>query len=75
MRYDESTRRFELRFDGNPALTAPTELYVPEPGDFSAEFTVTCDGADIPATREPATGLVPVACGGAGLHTITLTAR
>ena len=75
MRYDESTRRFELRFDGNPTLTAPTELYIPEPADFAADFTITCDGADIPASREPATGLVPVTCGGAGLHTLVIEAR
>jgi len=75
MRYDTSARRFELRFDGDAAITAPHELYVPEAADFAAAFAVSCDGAPVDAPRESATGLVSVICAGAGTHTIVLEAR
>jgi endoglycosylceramidase len=75
MRYDPVARRFELRFDGDAAITAPTELYVPEPADFAASFAITCDGAAVDAPRDAATGLVAVSCAGAGLHTLVLEAR
>lgn len=75
MRYDPVARRFELRFDGDPALTAPTELYVPEPADFASSFALSCDGVAVDAPREASTGLVAVSCPGAGSHTLVLEAR
>jgi endoglycosylceramidase len=73
--YDRAAKRFELVFDADAAVTAPTRLHVPEAGDFAPAFDVTCDGAAVAAARDAATGVVEVACGGAGRHTIALAAR
>lgn len=73
--YDRTAQRFTLAFTGDPAVTAPARIYVPAPGDFAASFTVTCDGAAVSPTRDPATGLIEVACGGAGAHTIVVSGQ
>lgn len=67
MHYDASSRRFELRFEGRTDA-APHVLYLPEPPNFPARFTVRCDGRALePAPpRDPATGQLEVVCGGAG---------
>jgi endoglycosylceramidase len=70
--YDRTAQTFNLTFTGDPAITAPCLIYVPAATDFAPSFTVTCDGAAVPALRDPATGLVPVACGGAGTHTVAI---
>jgi endoglycosylceramidase len=75
MGYDRAAKRFELDFTGDPAITAPSRIYVPAPEDFAASFSVTCDGKKVSAMRDPATGVVEVACGGAGAHTIVIAAE
>jgi endoglycosylceramidase len=72
--FDRAARRFELVLVGDEAVSASTELYVPAATDFAATFQVTCDGTPVDAVRDDATGVVPVRCGGAGQHTIVLTA-
>jgi endoglycosylceramidase len=74
-RYDRATRRFELRYQGSDAVSAPTRIFVPAPEDFAASFEVTCDGAVVRAGRSPTTGVVQVPCTGPGLHVVTVTAR
>jgi endoglycosylceramidase len=71
--YDRETKRFELEFTGDPAITAPSRLYVPAAGDFAASFDLTCDGQAAGSARDEKSGIVEVACGGAGTHTIVLT--
>ncbi len=71
--YDRTSKVFHLGFTGDPALTAPCLIFVPEAEDFAPSFTVTCDGAAVDAARDPATGLISVACGGPGTHTVVLT--
>ncbi len=39
-----------------PSVTAPSRVYVPAAADFAPSFTVTCDGAEVAAARDPATG-------------------
>ncbi len=73
--YDRTAKRFELKFTGDPAITAPSQLFVPAAADFAAAFDVTCDGAAITASRDAASGIVEVPCGGSGAHTIVLTGR
>jgi predicted lipoprotein len=36
-------------------------------------FEITCDGAVVSAERDPATGLLEVACNGDGEHTIEVS--
>ncbi|MEO7328880.1 MAG: cellulase family glycosylhydrolase [Minicystis sp.] len=71
--YDRSTKRFELKFTGDPAITAPSRIFVPDPADFADSFELQCDGKSIEAARDKATGIVEVACGGAGSHTLVVT--
>ncbi len=73
--YDREARRFELRFTGDPAITAPSRIFVPAAVDIGASFDVSCDGAARASARDEETGIVEVACGGAGNHTIVLTGR
>jgi endoglycosylceramidase len=72
MGYDRTAKRFELDFTGDPKVTAPNRIYVPAPDDFAPSFTVTCDGAAVQASRDAGTGIVEVACGGAGAHTLVV---
>jgi endoglycosylceramidase len=44
------------------ATRAPNVIYVPE--RMASAFHARCDGADVAATRDPASGLIEVACGG-----------
>ncbi|MEI8255580.1 MAG: cellulase family glycosylhydrolase [Deltaproteobacteria bacterium] len=73
--YESATRRFELRYAGDARVTAPTRVYVPAAEDFAATFDVTCDGAPSSAARDATTGLVDVACVGAGDHVVVIVAR
>lgn len=66
--FDAGSGVLEVRFRGEDAITAPSEIYLPERAP--ASFVVTCDGAVVSAERDPATGLLEVACNGAGEHTI-----
>lgn len=71
--HDRAKQRFELKFTGDPATTAPSRIFVPAAADFAPSFDVTCDGAAITAARDAATGIVEVPCGGSGAHTIVIT--
>lgn len=53
-----------LRVEIEPgsATTAPHIVYVPE--RFAATAHITCDGAQVAVSRDPATGLVDVPCAG-----------
>ena len=73
--YDRAARRFEVAFRGDGAITAPNRLFVPGSDDFAAAFEVRCDGAAVAAARDPASGIVEVACGGPGDHVLELSAR
>jgi endoglycosylceramidase len=71
--HDREKKHFELKFTGDPAITAPSRIFVPAAADFAASFEVTCDGKAITTPRDAATGIVEVPCGGAGAHTIVIT--
>jgi endoglycosylceramidase len=71
--YDAANKRFELKFTGDPAITAPSEIFVPAAADFAPSFDVTCDGAAITAARDAASGIIDVPCGGSGAHTVVVT--
>jgi endoglycosylceramidase len=73
--YDPAALVFELVFDADANVTAPTRLHVPQAEDFAATFEVTCDGAKVGASRDPETGAVDVPCSGAGRHTITVVGQ
>ncbi|MEO5730719.1 MAG: cellulase family glycosylhydrolase, partial [Byssovorax sp.] len=49
--YDRAKKRFELKLTGDPAITAPSRIFVPAAADFAPSFDVTCDGAAITAAR------------------------
>ncbi len=66
--FDDDAGLFELRYTGDAAVTAPTELFVPE-----GEWALTCDGETVASERDPATGLVAVDCAGPGEHTVQAT--
>jgi endoglycosylceramidase len=70
--HDRQAKRFELKFTGDPAITAPNLIFVPAPEDFAPSFTVTCDGATVNVTRDAATGVIEVPCGGPGAHTLVV---
>jgi hypothetical protein len=69
--FDATTGVLEVRFRGEDAVTAPSEIYLPERSPRS--FEITCDGAVVSAERDPATGLLEVACNGDGEHTIEVS--
>ena len=49
-------------------MAAPNEIYLPE---RTTSFTASCDGTPVAGlTRDPATGLVEIDCGGEGEHTL-----
>lgn len=74
--YDATARRFSLRFVARSDRRGPHRLYVPAAEDYAADFVVRCDGAAVAASRDPRTGLVDVACGGAsGAHELRVEAR
>jgi endoglycosylceramidase len=73
--YDRGARRFELRYAGDAAVTAPTRIYVPAPEDFADVYDVTCDGLVVNALRDAASGTIDVPCSGAGDHVVVVTAR
>jgi hypothetical protein len=52
-----------VELEGGTATAAPHLIYVPE--RFAGATRATCDGAPVAATRDPATGLIEVACAGA----------
>ena len=69
-RYDRVTRTLDIAFEGESAVDAPSEVYVPSSEDYTSEFVVRCDGRDVAVTRDPATGLVAVPCNGRGPHRV-----
>lgn len=73
-RYDRDALRLELVYDGDGEITAPTQVYVPGPEDFAADYEVHCDGSPVDASRDPATGLVEVPCAGEGPHAVVVQA-
>ncbi|MEZ4294369.1 MAG: hypothetical protein R3B70_05300 [Polyangiaceae bacterium] len=57
-------------------MLAPHVLFVPSADDFAPAFEITCDGAAVAAERDPATGLVEVACGADDAeHTLAVSAK
>lgn len=74
-RYDPSSRVLDVAFRGDRDVDAPSILYVPAADDYVADFVVTCDGAEVVVTRDPATGLVEVPCQGSGDRRIQLAPR
>lgn len=73
--YDSEARRFEVKFTGDPEVTAPSLIFVPDASDFAPSFDVTCDGAAVTASRDPLSGVIEVDCGGPGAHSIVVTGR
>jgi len=70
--YDRSARRFELTFDGEPAVDAQAVLRVP-PALGATNLSAACDGESVVVTREEAHAAVRLRCGGAGRHTLVLS--
>ncbi len=70
--YDPATQVFVLSYVGDGAVTAPTEVYIPESTDYPMNFRVLCDGSMVAVTRDPATGVVSVPCSGPGRHTVVV---
>lgn len=69
-KFDPTTRRFELRYVGDAAVTAPTVLHVPAPEDSpSGGWKVRCDGASVAASPD-ARGDLAVPCAGPGAHRV-----
>jgi hypothetical protein len=67
--FDVATGVLEVRFRGEDAVTAPSQLYLPERAP--ATFRVRCDDAELTGlSRDPASGLVEVPCNGDGEHVI-----
>ena len=58
---DSTGGQLVVAVTGDP-LDAPHVIYVPEAS--AATFAATCDGAPVPAVRDPATGLVDLPCPG-----------
>lgn len=74
--WDAPTRRFELGFVARGDRAGPHRVYVPAAADFAAGYEVRCDGAVVATTRDARTGVIEVACGGAGgAHTLTVEGR
>jgi endoglycosylceramidase len=71
--HDHAAGRFELKFLGDPAITAPSQIFVQTSVDFGVGFSVTCDGAAVDYPYSD--GLVDVPCHGPGEHTIVITGR
>ena len=71
--HDHAKLRFELKFTGDPAITAPSRIFVPEPIDSGVSFNATCDG--VAQDFLTASGLIEIPCGGPGTHTIVITGR
>lgn len=69
-RYDRVTRVLDIAFEGDSAVDAPSEVYVPSSEDYASELVVTCDGREVAVTRDSATGLVAVPCNGRGPHRV-----
>lgn len=51
-----------LELEAGTALSVPHVLYIPE--RFSGTTTITCDGREVSAERDPVTGTAEVACTG-----------
>ena len=60
--YDPQADAIHVELAPGSATDAPTLVYVPE--RMATAYQVRCDGAPVAAPRDPATGLVSVACGG-----------
>ncbi len=75
MGFDRATGTFTLEFTGDPAIKAPNLIATPDPLDLGPSYEVTCDGAAVSATRDPATGVLEVPCGGAGSHKLVVKAQ
>jgi endoglycosylceramidase len=60
--YDPTAQTLHVELAPGSATDAPTLVYVPE--RLAGGYQVRCDGAGVAAPRDPATGLVSVACGG-----------
>ncbi len=74
-KFDAPTRRFELRYQGDPKITAPTLLHLPAPEDApSSGWQLSCDGAPLAATPD-AHGDLTVACNGAGAHVVVVAPK
>ena len=61
--YDYTTGALHLEVKHGSTHGVPHSIYIPERAAQS--FTLACDGAAVTAPRDPATGLVSVACDGA----------
>jgi hypothetical protein len=71
-KFDTTTRRFELRYQGDAAVTAPTILHLPAPEDAPAGgWKATCDGATVAATPD-ARGDLSIPCSGSGAHLVVV---
>lgn len=60
--YDYTTGALRLEVKRGSTHGVPHVIYVPERS--AGSFALTCNGAALDATRDPATGLVSVACDG-----------
>lgn len=70
MRYEPSTQRFELVYEGRTDA-APHVIYVPE--SYPAALVARCDGSIVEAApRDASTGRIEILCGGAGMHTLVV---
>jgi endoglycosylceramidase len=70
--YDVTSRKFVLRYAGDPSVGAPTILHFPAPEDApSTGWKARCDDVDVPATPD-ATGDLSIPCVGAGDHQIVV---
>jgi endoglycosylceramidase len=67
--YDRATSTMRLVFEADAAITAPTRVFVPEE---IATPKATCDGKAVSAVVDAKTGVLEVACAGAGEHTIVV---
>jgi hypothetical protein len=69
-RYDRVTQTLDVAYEGDGAVDAPTEVYVPASEDYTADFVVRCDEREVAVTRDGATGIVAIPCHGRGPHRV-----
>lgn len=60
--YDYTTGALRLEVKRGSTHGVPSSIYIPERA--AASYALTCNGAALDAARDPATGLVSVACDG-----------
>jgi endoglycosylceramidase len=74
-KFDAATRRFELRYQGDAKINAPTVLHLPAPEDAPASgWRLSCDGAALAVTPD-AHGDLSVTCNGAGAHVVMVSPK